>query len=58
MLRVAPGDVIVGMAGQPVRDVNAMRQLQAALNANVPVQAQVLRQGQMYDLTLNGPSNR
>lgn len=56
LLRIAPGDVIVSVANQPLIDVNGMRQLEAQLNRNVPVRIQVWRQGTTYDLMLNARS--
>jgi len=57
LLGIAPGDVIVSVAAQPIRDVGAMRGVQARLNANAPLTLQLSRQGQVYELTLNTPSN-
>jgi serine protease Do len=58
LLQVAPGDVIVKLGTQPIRDTSAMRQLQSQLNANASIQMQVWRQGQTFNLTLNPPTSR
>jgi serine protease Do len=55
--QLVPGDVIVGVAGQPVRDTNTLLQLQTQANANPSLQLQVWRQGQVYNLTINTPTN-
>jgi S1-C subfamily serine protease len=55
-LRLAPGDVIVNVAEQPVLDVTTLRQLEGQLASAASVQLQVSRQGRTYNLLMNTPT--
>jgi S1-C subfamily serine protease len=57
LLQVAPGDVVLSVAAQPVRNITTMRQLQAQLNPSASVPMQVWRRGQIYNLTFNTLTN-